>query len=210
MDAVAGAVVEAWLEGRSLARGLPAPVRDRGGFRVDTANVDEIARWVFAAPSAGLIRLGHEVAEPGYRLKLCGTANVLRTLLPAGWRIDDGAWFMIGGERGRERQLPNGYRAEIDRGADVTTVRIRSAGGDLVASGHAAGTPRAFVYDRIATMPAHRRRGLAAAVMTMLRHANANAATSELLVATAEGAPLYRSLGWRTLSPYATAVWAAA
>lgn len=34
----------AWLYGRSLARGVPQPVPDHGGFRVDTGTEGEISR----------------------------------------------------------------------------------------------------------------------------------------------------------------------
>jgi hypothetical protein len=30
------ALLEAWLSARSIARGLPLPIPDQGGFRVDT------------------------------------------------------------------------------------------------------------------------------------------------------------------------------
>ena len=52
--AVDAALLWDWLAGRSLARGLPMPVPDHGGMRVDTAAPDEVCRYVFAGPAPAI------------------------------------------------------------------------------------------------------------------------------------------------------------
>ena len=63
-----------------------------------------------------------------------------------------------------------------------------------------------FVYDRIETAPAHRRRGLGRAVMAALADARRSRAASQVLVATDDGRALYARLGWSVYSTFATAV----
>lgn len=82
--------------------------------------------------------------------------------------------------------------------------RVRSDSGELAARGAAVETVDVFIYDRIATKMAHRRRGLGQAVMSALGAAR-RAAVPELLVATEEGRSLYATLGWQVVSPFATA-----
>jgi len=205
MEGVPPARLHAWLAGRSLARGLPAPMADRGGYRVDTRSDSEYCRWVFAAPHPELSALAREVDRPGRLIKLCGEDEALRRLLPDGWQIHAPASFMQAGSWPALRSLPAGYRCETSVAGPVCRVAILGPGGTLAASGYAAETSEAFVFDRIVTAPAHQRRGLGAGVMAALRAMRTRDDAPELLVATEEGRCLYQHLGWRVLSPYATA-----
>ena len=198
-------LVHAWLCGRSLARGLPAPVPDAGGYRVDTRSEAEWQRWVFPAVGEDLIRLASRIHEPGRFIKVCATISQLRSSLPDRWQLHAPGYFMSAAEPARQRALPPGYELEISRSGDVTAARVVSPAGEVAASGFAAETSGAFVYDRIATDAGHRRMGLASVVMAALRSTMRDANSRELLVATPEGQALYRTLGWRTLSPYSTA-----
>jgi len=209
--AVDAALVRDWLTARSLARGLPAPVADHGGYRVDTNSDTEIRRWVFPRVSAGLGELARGISQPGYFIKLCGTADELCAALPrAGWQIQASGYVMTGPGRADVPACPPGYEVEVERSGAVTYVKIVTAAGELAASGYGAETADAFVFDRIATAPEHRRRGLGTAVMNTLRSAKTRAATPELLVATEAGRALYQTLGWQILSPYSTGVIGAA
>jgi GNAT superfamily N-acetyltransferase len=205
MEAISPALLHAWLAGRSLARGLPAPVADRGGYRVDTRSESEYCRWVFAAPHPDLAALARDVDQPGRLIKLCGADEALRRLLPDGWQLHALAFFMQAGSWPASRALPAGYRCETLLAGPVCHVAILGEDGTLAASGYAAETSEAFVFDRIVTAPAHRRRGLGAGVMAALRAMRSRHDVPELLVATEEGRCLYQRLGWRVLSPYATA-----
>ena len=198
-------MLHAWLTARSVVRGLPAPVPDRGGFRVDTNSDAEIKRWVFPQLVDGLAELGQIIDTPRYLLKLCGPSEELSAILPDRWRIHPPAYFMIATRDWTDRPLPAGYTIEVDHNGAVVEVRVKSGAGDVAARGYAAHAKNVFIYDRIITAPEHRRKGLAHAVMSTLSHARRNSDAPQLLVATEDGYALYLTLGWRTLSPYSTA-----
>jgi GNAT superfamily N-acetyltransferase len=203
--AIDPSLLAAWVAARSVARGLPAPVPDHGGLRVDTRSAAEVARWVFAAPTDGLRALGRSIRAPRHFLKLCGTGDELLAALPPGWTLDAMAHVMQATRAPAPASLPEGYRIEVDRAGAVVAARVRWANGALAASGYAAAAAGVFVYDRIVTDPAHRRRGLGRALMVALRAAWERTGDPELLVATDDGRALYATLGWRTLAPYASA-----
>lgn len=194
----------AWLTGRSLARVVPLPVADHGGYCVDTHSEVETCRWIFTEINEGLRDLARSVRAPGHLLKWLGEAENLRAVLPIGWYIHSASYFMQADDHQTEVELPSGYRIDISQTGAVTAVRILHNNGDLAASGYGADTPDAFVYDRIVTAPEHRRKGLGTALMTSLAETKCHHGPS-LLVATDEGRALYTTLGWRTISPYWTA-----
>lgn len=203
---VDAALVEAWLTARSLARGLPPPVADRGGFRVETKSEKEVRRWVFAAVGPGLHDVAQSVSEPRNLIKLCAPAETLRAALPRNWQVEDGSWFMAReGGQPEAPSLPSGYWIERDFTDGVVAVRIIAMDGELAASGFGAEAGGYFVYDRIVTEPAHRRRGLGRILMASIGSARVSAGSWQLLVASTDGEKLYSTLGWKILSPYATA-----
>ncbi|QJU60799.1 GNAT family N-acetyltransferase [Sphingomonas sp. AP4-R1] len=224
----------AWLAARSLSRGLPAPVPDRGGVRVDTGHPDERRRYVFVDPCDGLRELGHTIDEPFVPLKLCRPAGELLAILPPRWAISSNSWVMgrdgfsrperapaDGGVQGFEGKvcgsgrlrsqeyaadLPPGYTVAIDGEGPVWFARIVSDDGSPAASGYAAETDGVFIYDRIRTEPRHERRGLGRALMAALSRRRRDPASREILTATAAGRGLYLQLGWHDLVPYSTAM----
>lgn len=175
-------ILNAWLSARSIARRLPSPVPEYGGFRVDTKSDAEVARWVFPRIGSGLEELARSISEPRYFLKLCGAT----TEPPA-------------------RRLADGYRIKTKRVGMVMEAKIFAETGALAASGYAAETRDVFIYDRIVTEPEHRRKGLGHALMLTLHAARQHPSSPELLVATEDGRALYSTLGWETISPYSTA-----
>lgn len=200
------ALLFGWLAARSLARGLPAPVADHGGFRVDTGGEVEICRWAFAQPGAGLSSLGDRLDAPGYFLKLCGSGEALLAALPPRWRLQEPGFCMQGPAVPMpSAALPLGYTLRLDRDAHGSRVTILAPDGTLAASGAAAEAEGVFVYDRIITEPDHRRKGLGRVVMAALHATRGDSASTELLVATDEGRALYTSLGWTVLSSFVTA-----
>lgn len=197
--------IAAWLAARSIARGLPAPVADCGGYRVDVNSADEIQRWVFPEVNEDLAVLARGISRPAYLVKACAPPGELLATLPAGWRIHAPGYFMAGPDLPHARPAcPPSYAVDIRSLGAVTEVRILSASGGLAASGYAAETEHVFIYDRIITAPEHQRRGLGRLLMATLRDAKQTASTPERLVATEEGRALYESLGWRTLSAFST------
>src|SRR6478609_6351201 len=117
-------LLHAWLSARSIARGLPSPVADYGGFRVDTGSDAEIARWVFPKTVPGLKKLARSIDTPRYLLKLCDAADVLLAALPIGWELHAPSYFMQASGAHKERGLAKGYRIEAKRIGMVSEVRI--------------------------------------------------------------------------------------
>jgi hypothetical protein len=195
-----------WLTARSVARGLPEPVSDFGGFRVDTYSEKEVRRWVFAEVVPGIADLARSIREPRNFIKLCGTEAELSDALSAKWTVKGGSWFMaLDRAPAAVEPLPPGYALKTNCKDAVTRVEIRTMNGELAAGGYAAETSGSFVYDRIETEAAHRHRGLGRAVMAALGSCRKSTDVRQLLMATAEGEKLYSSLGWTRLSPYSTA-----
>jgi GNAT superfamily N-acetyltransferase len=205
MTGVDPVLVRGWLAARSLSRGLPAPVADHGGWRVDTGGAIECCRYVFAETGPGLTALLATIEEPGVFVKLCADADTFRALLPPHWTITDANCMMVP-ERAALTPpvVPPGYRLATVRNGGVTHATIAAPDGGLGASGHAAELDGIFVYDRIVVEDAHRRRGLGRALMRALG-AHCTPTSRQVLTATAMGAALYATLGWRVYAPYTTA-----
>ena len=199
-------LVFAWQEAHSIARSSPPPVRDRGGFRVDTDTEKEVKRWVFPRLCDGLRAIAQDIMAPRHYLKLCGTDEELRSVLPARWEVQAASYFMtVAVETIDTKPLPIGYRMEIDQAGPVTRACVIAPDGDLAASGCAAETADVFIYDRIETAQDHRRKGLGVAVMIALGTARTSLVIPQLLVATEDGRKLYANLGWMVLAPFAAA-----
>ena len=196
-----------WVAARSIARGLPLPVPDRGGMRVDTGLPAEVRRHVFAGPCPGLRELAETIDTPLVYLKVCAGPDALRGLLPPRWQLQPAGYLMVH-EGAPAAVLPPGpgYRVGLLRDGAVTTARILAGDGTVAASGHAAEHNGVFILDRILTDPAHRRRGLGRALVTALGSMQRDGASRRVLVATEDGCALYSTLGWRILSPYSTIV----
>ena len=207
MNSVDPDLVHAWLAARSLARGLPAPVADSGGWRVDTGSPSELRRYVFATPTNGLRRLANAIYAPHIALKLCGTEAAMRVQVPARWQLTSDSFMMTGDDAtATARPLPPGYAGELTVTGPVASIRITTTTGELAASGYAADLDGVFAYDRIITDPAHGRRGLGSVVMATLASTRRSRASRQVLVATAAGRALYETLGWTICSPYTTAL----
>jgi GNAT superfamily N-acetyltransferase len=208
--AVDPSLLEAWLRARSLSRGLPQPVADFGGLRVDSALPNETRRYLFARPVDGLRRIAESVHEPRIALKLCDTPETLRSYLPSRWEVFPANFVMTCNEdfprSDNSRHLPEGYRLEITTESGVTVARVLSATDETAASGYAASHSGVFIYDRILTTEGHRRKGLGTVIMTALASTRPASIALQILVATQAGRELYRTLGWTDYAPYTTAL----
>ncbi|KRB07880.1 GNAT family N-acetyltransferase [Lysobacter sp. Root690] len=199
-------LVFAWQAAHSIARNSPPPVLDRGGFRVDTHSEKEVKRWVFPQPCDGLREIAHAITAPRHYLKLCGSDEELRSALPARWEIQPANYFMGASVASLgTASLPDGYAMELHRTGAVTRACVIAPDGDVAANGCAAETADVFIYDRIETAQPHRRKGLGAAVMSVLGASRKSLATVQLLVATEDGRNLYANLGWTVLAPLSAA-----
>ena len=208
-DRVDRAWLHAWLEGRSLARGLPMPVADRGGWRVETGSASEVRRWVLAGLSPEVAALASKHL-PGHAIRATVESEHLRAALPDSWVLGPPTYCMRGPDAATPPvALPPGFSLELRKEGPVARAFVLDPEGMLAASGHAGAGRQAYVYDRIVTQDEFRRQGLGRAVMAALREVKPDAALPDLLVATAAGRELYEKLGWETLGPYASASWPA-
>lgn len=195
----------AWILGRALARGLPTPFPDRGGWRAEIGLGDEKRRWLFDALTPAVLKLAREITAPGNNLRVFCESDELRAALPDGWAVGAPSFAMAFSGPVGIAHLPEGFRIDARSDKVDAHVAILTNTGDLAASGHAGIGADAFVYDRIVTQPQFVRRGLGTAVMLTLGKALPNPGIPQILVATEAGLRLYENLGWKVVSPYASA-----
>ena len=173
---------------------------------METNAPDEVRRYVFAEAKTGLGEIGRSVDEPKVLLKLFGSEETMRSVLSPRWQVRSAGHFMtLAGDMGAPAALPLGYEGAVRTSGDVVEATVRSSDGITVASGYAAEAGHYFVYDRICTDAAHRRRGLGQAIMKMLGAARRSPSTRQVLVATEQGRGLYLAMGWEVMSPWTTA-----
>lgn len=202
-------LLRAWVQGWSLARSVAAPTAYGEGYRVDVGWPEQKVRYVFPALSEALIELGRSIQEPWQYLKVCASQEELKRVLSLCWVLQPPRYFMmrVGKAKPQRKGLPKNYIAVAVWEEAVFVVRISAPNGDIAAIGRMVFTEGCAVYDRIETHPSHRRLGLASIVMQTLQNtAMMQGVNENLLVATEEGKVLYQSLGWKVLSPYASAV----
>lgn len=202
------ALIERWLTGRSLARGLPLPVQDGGGLRVEVGSVTERRRHVFLDAGPALQACAAHIDAPRIFLKAPVEPEVLRAALPPHWTIEDRGYLMRGPAiMTGNAELPPGYRITLEAEHGGQLVRILHAGGELAAAGRVAVHAGCAVFDQIVTEEGHRRLGLGTVVMLALDALAGKAGVTErLLVATEAGRVLYERLGWQVLAPWSTAL----
>ncbi len=199
-----------WTRGWALTRGVEPPVWDDGGWRIEVGAEDQLRRYVFAGPSEALVRRAAAITESHVFLKVCADEATVRPLLPARWTLRPPGFLMTleGAMTGRAAP-DDGYRIEIGPdvrpGGPVIFCTVRDASGAEAGRGRAVIVDDRVVYDRILVEPDHQRRGLGGRIMRALETATGSLGKGAL-VATEDGQALYRTLGWRTQSPYTTAV----
>ncbi|MFC9970262.1 GNAT family N-acetyltransferase [Spirillospora sp. NPDC127200] len=201
-------VVEMWVRGWTVSRATAAPVAVPGGYRVDVGLPGHLTRYVLPRfEPAAVSRLAARDAAPGTWLKICADPREVAGALPPNWQVQDPEYLMTVPLRPGEVDVPGGYILSLDETADVIIAEVRDDAGRQAAAGRMARTGAYTVADQVRTDPAHRRRGLGSLVMKALgAHAAATGARTGVLVATAEGCALYRTLGWNLLSPVTAAV----
>lgn len=201
-------LLERWVTGWSLSRGVPLPVRSQGGLVVEVGMPFQLRRHVFPDAGPALQACAAQIHEPHIYLKAAVEPAVLRAALPARWTVEAPGYLMSGpATPARKSELPSHYRIETSSEHGAQLVSVVHANGEVAASGRIVVHAGCAVYDQIVTAEAHRRRGLGTIVMQNLDALATRARVAErLLVATEEGRGLYLSLGWRLLAPWTTAV----
>lgn len=191
----------AWLTARSIARELPLPIADHGGWRVETGLPDEIRRYVFAGPTEEIRKLACRIHSPYIPIKMCGSGEQLLRLLPARWQLLPGRFLMTHEGKPEAYDLPVGYRIDMSTKQVISAARIFARDGSIAASARAVEYAGVFIVDSVVVAAAHRRRGLGRALMAVLAGTQIEAGARRVLVASEDGLKLYLSLGWHIQSP---------
>lgn len=201
-------ILEAWTKGWALARGVAPPVFEHEGFRSDPDWPEQKRRYVFEEPNAGFKALAREITDPHIFLKVCAAPEQVEEWLPPRWVIQSPRFLMTCFKPMHriQRSLPAGYTLHVEKQEAVSVVSVLHDH-TTVAIGRMVVVEEYAIYDRIETIPEHRRLGLASAVVLKLEAlAMEQGGSKGLLVATDEGKALYESLGWTSYSPYTTAL----
>lgn len=206
---IAKELIEAWVKGWALARGVDAPFWEHGGMRVNVGWPEQKIRYVFNELSEGYRHLAATISEEWVFLKVCASPDSVRPLLQRHWVIQPLRYFMTHESVFTivKKELPNGYHFEMTEEKGVTIARILTDKGDVASIGRLLLVDGYGIYDRIETHRDHRQLGLAGCVMQSLQKFSCdNGINKGVLVATNAGRILYEKLGWEMRSLYTTAV----
>lgn len=206
-DGDVSGVVASWVHGWAVSRAVPGPTGLPGGWRIQVGLPGHRVRHVLAAhDDAALAELGRRHAEPGTWIKAAMEPGDLRRALPARWTMSETGYLMTAPFAPGLPTLPTSYTAHLDVRGEVVVASVLDAAGETAACGRLAPAGPVGVIDQVETAPAHRRRGLASAVMRTLAHqAVGRGMRRGVLVATDDGRALYSTLGWTVRSPVAAA-----
>jgi GNAT superfamily N-acetyltransferase len=201
-------LIVSWQRGWSVARALPTADDVGPGLRVRCLQSGRAVEYVAlrsdpAALRALAARVAAEDEVTWLTVPTSDPSAAAATLTAAGLVLLRRSELMMTTDLGGHPQPPPppGYRLETVADAAVLTVTVLDPAGDVGARGTMGLTGPDAVADQIETMPAHRRRGLASALMGALAAAAVDAgARRGILIASEEGRPLYAKLGWRPVA----------
>lgn len=202
-------IVEKWLKGWSLSRELPPPVKYKSGFKVDVGYEKQRTRYVFSELNDDFIQLSNSIYLPWVFLKVCGSPDQLKGVIPENWVIQPQGYMMtcFSPMNIRDVSLSNDYKLEFDEYNSTFVIRIVTSTGELASTGRVVLVEDLAIYDRISTESNHRRKNLATFLMKELEKiALSKGISNHFLVATEEGKSLYQSLGWVLYSLYTSVV----
>lgn len=199
-------LLERWLTGWSLARGVPLPQRRDGGLVVEVGWPEQLRRHVFVDAGAALTACAAQIQVPFIHLKAAVMTDQLRHALPARWQLQAPGYLMYrSAAMDKAVLLPPGLIEHQDAEHGATRIRFIDSRGEIAAAGRVVIKHGTAVFDRIETLESYRRTGLGTVMMAKLDAVAQHAGACErLLVATDAGSQLYLNLGWQILSPYST------
>lgn len=157
---------------------------------------------ICADPTEATVRalLPQVLGDPTAMLTVVGAdLSALRgTSWGAGIRVDRDDETLMGTDlvATEALELPEGLREEVE--IDGPRITCRLIDSERVAAEATMAVDGGWAtFDRVETLPSHRRRGLGRHVMSVLSaRAVADGATRGILAASADGRALYASLGW--------------
>jgi hypothetical protein len=122
------ALLERWLTGWSLSRGLPVPYHAAGGLAVDVGFPNQLRRHVFADAGPALQACANTIHTPFIYLKAAVHADELRRVLDARWVVEAPRSMMIhAGAMAPASLLHVGYRSQLTVEHGGYLIRILNA-----------------------------------------------------------------------------------
>ena len=210
-EIISAELIEKWLNGWSVSRGVSLPVKYKSGFKIEVGWEEQKSRYVFPFLNKDLIDLAESIEEPWVFLKVCAPSNELTEILPDRWTIQPQGYLMMSEnnpEKFENRILADGYSMETEISDDgVYLIKIKDKNNGLASSGRVVCTDGWAIYDRIETSQSHQRKGLGSYLFAELQKiAERKGIENNILVATEQGRLLYESLGWKVVSLYTSVV----
>ncbi|MFZ6873985.1 GNAT family N-acetyltransferase [Undibacterium sp. Di27W] len=202
-------LLSAWAHGWTISRGTDAPIPLADfGYRIQVGLPGHLERYVLQGHVLTAVqRLAQEIDTPDTWLKICAPHSSVAGLLPERWQVKAPEYLMSKELSHTTVSMPDSYSIGLTVDGNAVTARACNKDGQHAATGRMAIHGKHAVFDQIVTEPAHRRRGLANAIMQSLgNHAVGQQAEQGVLVATAEGRALYTTLGWLLASDITAAV----
>ncbi len=192
-------VLRSWAKGLAAVRRNSVPVETAWGLRIDEVRPKTRSRClVFRDDLAAVRSAAKEAAAPHGVIIVAAAEDAAAALLGPDWQSTPPEPLMTTTLRQTAPSVPAGYDLSTTTDAGVTNVRIQSKTGEVAAAGYTAVVDGVAVVDRVATDPAHQRRGLGTAVMNALAVAAMDqGAVTAVLHGTEEGRALYERLGWQ-------------
>lgn len=193
--------------GWARTRGVPPPIVDGHALRIEVGQPDQIRRFVFPAPPAGIAEVGTRIDQPSILLKTWIDPEVVQALLPPCWHVEQtGTMMTLDALPTGAAPLADGFTLELDDRSDVVAVQVTAADGAPAARGLLTVIDGWALHDRIHVEAPYRRLGLGRAVMQSLGAEGARrGAQHGILAATDMGRALYQLIGWHARAPWTTA-----
>lgn len=202
-------MIEKWLKGWSLSRGLPLPVKYKSGFKVDVGYEKQKTRYVFPELNEDFIQLSKSINESWVFLKVCASPEKLKRAIPEKWVVQPQGYMMacLHPMNIQNASLSNDYKLKLEERNSTFTISIITKSGELASIGNVILVDDMAIYDSIKTDSNHRKKGLATFVMKELEDiALSKGVSTNFLVATEAGKRLYQYLGWELYSLYTSVV----
>jgi GNAT superfamily N-acetyltransferase len=203
-----------WQRGWGVARALPVAEDVGGALRVRSMQPGRDIEYVALDAGEDLASLttlaelvAGEDAVTWLTVPTTDPARAASALTDAGLIVlKHSELLMTADLRAHPQNMPVApYRlmTQVDshRGDRVVRATVRHESGEVGARGTMGLAGTDAVADRIETMPAHRRMGLASAVMSALaRSAVEEGVEHGILIASEDGQRLYTTLGWQPVA----------
>ncbi|GAA2384335.1 GNAT family N-acetyltransferase [Dactylosporangium salmoneum] len=207
-------LIARWQHGWGVARALPVAEDVGGGLRVRCMQPGRDVEYVALDADedlASLTRLADLVAGEDtvtwLTVPTTDPARAASALVDAGLIVLKSSELLMTADlRGHPQHIsaaPYRLLTQVDshRGDSVVAATAQHESGEVGARGTMGLTGTDAIADRIETMPAHRRKGLASAIMSSLaRSAIEEGVEHGILIASEDGQRLYTTLGWQPVA----------